>query len=100
MGVWHGHEFDTTDPLETEQMQDTREWQFGEAAKSRDCFFCGEFLSFPLVYWHGYGPADQSGDYLFLHGGCAERLAVKLIGDAEALRLNRKGPGNKGRDDG
>jgi len=62
---------------------------FGMVAEHKDCFFCGEVLSFPLVVWSGCGPTGL----VFLHGECAERLGVALIVDAAKIKQGLTGPG-------
>lgn len=45
------------------------------------CFRCGERVVHPAVYWAGWS------DTIYLHGACAERLAVALAHDAVEVRL-------------
>lgn len=52
------------------------------------CFFCAEEIRDVAVLWHGAPRSDSDDANVFLHPGCAEQLAIRLIRDGfEATRL-------------
>jgi hypothetical protein len=54
------------------------DWPDGEL-EGRPCFYCGQPVSPPAVYWHG---CTDSGDpWLVLHPGCVFELFARLARD-------------------
>lgn len=68
---------------------DVRDWLYGEMAQARDCFLCGEVLSFPMIMWAGMTSS------IYLHEECASQFVVRLARDCWELENNR----SKGRID-
>lgn len=54
-----------------------------EVYPATPCWYCGDALGLTVsVYWVG-----QDASEIWLHGGCASRLAAHLLCDAELARL-------------
>jgi hypothetical protein len=63
---------------------DVGAYEYGD--KPQECFLCNNELVSPLVHWHGSGHQQ-----LWLHHGCAQKLALSLLYDAQrAEALVRK----------
>jgi hypothetical protein len=81
MGFVYSNQFDQeSDNPEYEQR--IKEWQLGNVAKARDCFYCGEALTYPLYHW--------SGEYnLYLHEECTYEFVDKVQRDCDSIRRHR-----------
>lgn len=69
MTVWH------SDSLQG----DVRDWLWQDMADTRDCFLCGNPLSFPMIMWAG------TTSNIYLHGDCATCFVLKLSRDCWEL---------------
>ena len=50
------------------------------------CFFCGDVLEVPYVYWHGCGcVVEDVGKGISLHAKCAKDLAERITKDAMTI---------------
>jgi hypothetical protein len=58
------------------------EWLDGELI-GRPCFYCGQPVSAPAVYWRGC--ADHDDPWLLLHAGCVLELFVRLARDVHEI---------------
>jgi hypothetical protein len=58
------------------------EWPDGELI-GRPCFFCGQPISAPAVYWRGC--TDHDDPWLLLHAGCVLELFVRLARDVHEV---------------
>lgn len=62
-----------------EEVQDP--WS-AQIQKGIDCFYCGDVMFFPAIFWHGELE-------LFLHPECARMLATRLLTDFETAQDGR-----------
>lgn len=58
-------------------------WTF--AKESVDCFFCGERITFPHVFWRGCGASAH------LHPACAVEFVIRLNVDLRELEHHVNG---------
>ena len=49
------------------------------------CFYCGEALTLPAVYWAGFPSGHNESGYIWFHPRCCEKLCLTLLNDAEKL---------------
>lgn len=49
------------------------------------CYYCGEALTLPAVFWHGFPSDNNDSGYIWFHPRCAEKMALILLTDAENL---------------
>jgi len=50
-----------------------------------DCFYCGQKLKIPYIYWHGTSDKNQS-KRISLHRECAYRFSKGILRDADKIK--------------
>lgn len=77
MAIFHSDTFDNNDAI--------KQHVFGHVADVRDCFLCGEPLSYPMIAWHG------TQGLICFHGSCAKSFALRLGRDCWELEKHERG---------
>lgn len=71
MAVFYSDSFSDNDEL--------RAHVFGDLAQVRDCFLCGEALTYPMVAWHG------AQGLICFHDSCATSFVLRFARDCWEL---------------